>query len=157
MPSTDVDYIRERIGGYTDRGTFAGCREQSLRGGTVAFTFRWLLGADFELRVHPKKGELLCVDLLPQVPQRSHLDREIRRYIASRTDAQLPAHRRMDPDKVGLKFRNRAGNGTLSMSLRVEDSAYALKALFILLNDLFAWLQLYHIDYLQQNFGLPEE
>lgn len=157
MPRTDVEYIRQRILDYTDRGTFAGCREQSLRGGTVAFTFRWLLSADFQLRVNPTKGELVCVDVLPQVPQRSYLDREIRRYIASRSDAELPVHRRMDPDKVSLKFRNRAGDGTLSMSLLSEDSAYALKALFTLLNDLFAWLQLYHIDYLQQNFGVPEE
>jgi hypothetical protein len=38
-----------------------------------------------------------------------------------------------------------------------NDYAYATKSVLTAINDLFAYLHLNHINYLHENFSLPEE
>jgi len=154
---TPTETVRERLKKYSEQGVFQGLREIESRSGRVTFSFRWLLGNEFSFVVVPKNQEIVARDLLPAIDNRGFVDRDLRRFVAGRTDLRLPEHRRLDADRVSLIYRNR--KQTVSLVMRVQEGAYdyAVKALLGALNDLFTHLHLYHVDYLQRNFGVPEE
>ena len=153
----DAAYLRKRIRHYVDRGIFTGYTEEVLRGSKTVFRFRWLLNAGFKLCIDPNRREYICLDVLPNVPTRGFLDREIRKFLTGRTSSDLPEHRQADPHKVTLRFQNKKGNGSIHVQVAPGEQAYATKTLFTVINDLFTWLNLYHIEYLQEEFGLAEE
>ena len=153
----ETDYIRSRIQHYGERGVFAGVREARPRGAKHLFAFQWLLGAEIELNWDSTKRELVFEKLLPGVAYPSFLDRELRRFTVERSAQDLPPHRRVDPELAALQYSNRGGDGSIKLGLTQGDAEYALKAALTFINDLFTWLHLYHIDYLHQHFGVPEE
>ena len=157
MPATAVDVIRQRLKTYAEQGVFQGLSETTGRQGKTTFNFVWLLGNEFSLVIDPEKHEIVAKNLLPAIANRSFIDKDLRQYIAGRTDHKLPAHRRLNTDFVTLTYTNRKQNVSLVMRADKEQYKYAIKALLGTLNDLFAYLNLYHIDYLHRNFGVPEE
>jgi len=157
MATMAVDIIRRRLRTYADQGVFQGLSETTGRLGKTTFNFRWLLGSEFALVLDPKKHEIVVKDVLPSIDHRSFIDRDLRRFIAGRTDTKLPAHRRLDADCVTLSYTNRKQSVSLVMRADEAQYDYAIKSLLTTLNDLFAYLNLYHIDYLHRNFAVPEE
>lgn len=152
-----MDVVRQRIEELADRGVFRGWSELPERRGKARYRFRWLLGAEFDLVVDPARNELLVRNFLPGIENRSFIDSDLRRFVATRSDAVLPAHRRLDPDRVSVTYTNRKQNISLIMRVLSGDEEYPIKALLGLLNDLFSHLQLYHFDYLVSHFGMPDE
>ena len=152
-----VKTIRRKMEKYAKQGVFQGMIEEPGRRGKTTFHFRWLLGVEFLLVLDPDKKELIVKNLLPAIQNRSFIDSDLRRFIAGRTDASLPAHRRLDTGLVTLVYRNRKQHVSLVMQSRGAHYEYAIKALLGTLNDLFSYLHLYHIDYLHRNFAVPEE
>lgn len=152
-----AEVVGRRLKAYSDRGVFQGWRETCGRSDTTVFRFRWLLGSEFSLIVDPGKHQIVVKDLLPAVVYRSFMDSDLRRFVADRTDSRHPPHRRVASDVVRLTYTNR--KQSVSLVAEVEENQYetAIKAVLTLLNDLFAHLNLYHIDYLHRNFGVPEE
>ena len=157
MTTKAVDVVRQRLRGYANQGVFQGLSESRGRLGKTTFSFRWLLGHDFSLVLDPKKGELVAKNLLPSIENHSFIDSDLRRFVANRIDTKLPRHRRLDADLVTLTYTNRKQSVSLVMRADENQTEYAIKALLRTLNDLFAYLPLYHIDYLHRNFAVPEE
>jgi hypothetical protein len=159
MTATDV--IRQALQHYSDKGVFQGFAEFQGRGDKTGFSFRWLLGREFTLVLDPKKSELVVKNLLPEVENYSFIDSDLRKFVSDRSNPKLPLHRRLDPGRATLAYSNRkqSGNRNVSLVMRVaeDEYGYAVKMLLSTVNDLFTHLHLYHIDYLQQNFGVPEE
>lgn len=149
--------MRHRVQSLAERGVFQGWRESAERQGRTTFRFRWLLGHEFVLGADPIKRELTAKDLLPGIENRSFIDADLRRFVATRSAAGLPTHRRLDPDRVALTYRNRGGKASLVMQVLSGDDEYPVTALLGQINELFSHLQLNHIDYLQRAFGVPEE
>ena len=157
MADPAVDVVRHQLKHYLDTGVFMSLSEAEGRSGKKTFRFRWLLNREFALTVDPNKARLVADSLLPEVENRSFIDKDLRRFIAGRAMAELPRHRRVDPAAAALGYTNR--KGAVSLHLQVLDGRveYGLKALLRTINELFSYLQLSHIDYLHRNFGLPEE
>ena len=158
---TAIDVIRQSLQHYSDRGVFQGFAEIQGRGDKTVFSFRWLLGSEFSLVLDLKKSELVVKNLLPDIANYSFIDADLRKFVGDRSNSKLPLHRRLDPARAMLSYTNRKQNGEQNVSLvmRVGEGeyGYALKMLLSALNDLFTHLHLYHIDYLQRKFGVPEE
>jgi len=157
MSAPAVDIIRQRIKHYSNRGVLQGFSESQNRRGKTTFRSRWLLGHEFSLSLDSAKGELVVRNLLPAIGNRRFIDLDLRKFITARTDTKLPAHRRLDAARVTLIYTNRKQHVSLVMSPQEDQYAYAIKTLFTILNDLFAYLHLYHIDYLHRKFRVPEE
>lgn len=157
MTTKAVDVIRSRLRDYANQGVFQGLSEAQGRRGKTTFSFRWLLGYEFSLVLDPEKNELVVKNVLPSIDNHSFIDSDLRRFITGRTDTKLPRHRRLDADLVTLTYTNRKRNVSLVMRADDNQTEYAINVLLRTLNDLFAYLHLYHIDYLHRNFAVPEE
>ena len=157
MASAGGEVIRQRIAALCERGVLRGFSETQSAAGKVLFRFRWLMGREFCLEYCPAKQLLRMKDILPAIEYRSFMDRDLRQFVAHRSAAELPEHRRRHADKVSLSYRNRKQQVSLEMRAGKGHQAYAINALLSVVNELFRHLNLYHVPYLNRHFDLPEE
>jgi hypothetical protein len=79
------------------------------------------------------------------------------KMIAAATNKKLPPHRRVDPAKTIITLQNRKSALSLVMTVKRAQYAYAIPKLLNFCNELFGNLNMYHVQYLWEHMGLPEE
>ena len=110
------------------------------------------------LRFDPRSGTLALPNLLPNVPYPSSMDRALRAFVAERSSADLPDHRRIDPKRATVRCHNRAGNVTIALAVAKGHGAYATKKAISLVNEIFhSFLRGPYTEYMVENFGELEE
>lgn len=77
--------------------------------------------------------------------------------ITSRTRRDQPAHKRLDARRARFTSAVRKGDLTLSVEIRANHHAYAVKKALNLVNELFLALHEGHPEYLSERFGLSTE
>ena len=160
MDEADQRYraaVRKKLEWYAARGIFQSYEERQGRGGRTEFHFVWLQDFSVTLVCDLERGCLTLKDLLPEIPARSALDADLRRFVSSRHDPGLAAPRRIDPNRAGLRCVNR--NGKLSVELQVHDHQYryATTKAVTLAQELYNHLIANHVEYMWETFDLPEE
>jgi len=152
-----VRAVRGLLAAYATRGVLREFEEHPARGGKVEFRFTWLLDRRFRLIFDSEAGALTLKDLLPGVPAKSRIEEAVSEIVAGRTDKKLPVHRRVDPAKAVVTLQNRKGALSLTMTVKRSQYAYAVPKLLNFCNELFGHLDMYHVQYLWEHMGLPEE
>ncbi len=159
-PDADQKYltaVRRKLNEYAERGIFHSYEERGGRSGRPEFHFVWLQDFPVTLICDLARQTLTLRDLFPEIPHRSEIDTDLRRFVQSRQDDRLPPPRRIDPQRVGLRCFNR--DGKLSVELKVNDHQYryaATKAVN-LAQELYNYLSANHVEYMWETFNLPEE
>jgi hypothetical protein len=122
---------------YAGRGIFSGFSRQAQRPGGAEFRLRWHRDQVFQWVWNESKQTLRIGCVLPAVPAKSAMYRQFRAWLVARQDDALPAHRRCDRAKVGLKTYNRGGEVALTMTVLDGDVDYAVKKLVSLVNEIY--------------------
>ena len=151
------DAVRTRLQAYADRGVFRGFAEQPARGGRRRFTFLWLAPSPVTLTYHPASGGLVFRDLLPNVPSRSQLAAALRRFIRGRASAELPEHRRVDPERAWVGCSIRRGSLSVEIVARPGHHGYGAHRAVNLVHEIFVHLHLRFPEYMWENFDAPQE
>lgn len=81
-----------------------------------AWQITWFGGHTMRVLVSPDQVQVEPV--LPDLPARSPLYRELRAWLAVQQSPALPEHRRLDPERVQLAVRNR--NGQIRLTLQSD-------------------------------------
>ena len=156
--SADSRAVARGLQSYADRGVFRGFVRRPAAGGRDEYRFLWLTESPIVLRFDPRSGTLALPDLLPNVPYPSPMDRALRAFLTHCASADLPAHRRIDPKRVAVRCRNRAGKVTITMAVRKGHGAYATKKAISLVNEIFhGFLRGPYYEYMVENFDESEE
>lgn len=142
MIDIQADIIRQRIQGLHERGVFRHVEESAANSGKIIFQFHWLLDQTFSLEFNPVKKQLRINNLLPNVTNRSFMDKDLRQLIA---------------DEHNLIYQNRKRSVSLLFPMQEKKIGESLTLLFGVINALFTHIGLYHTDYLHQQLGIPEE
>src|SRR5262245_27119341 len=127
--------VRQKLRSYAERGVFQGFSEKGTTSNQTAFRFHWLAGRPMEITLDAARGELRFKHLLPGVPARSNMYRELKSFIAARHDAELPTHRRVDPARATAAFINRAGRVSLLLTVKEDQYEYATGRLVNLVHE----------------------
>lgn len=122
---------------YAARGVFRGFSRGSVSGNKAEFEFVWHYDRVFELSYEHAKAALRLRTVLPQLPAKSPMYRDFKRFLKSRRDAALPEHRRIDPARAVAKPYNRAGNVALTLKMLDGDCEYGTRKLIHLVNELY--------------------
>jgi hypothetical protein len=157
VPDRRLGIVRDLLCAYATRGVLREFEERPSRGGKTEFRFTWLLDRRFGLLFDSGTSQLTLKDLLPAVPAKSALDLAVRDFVATRTSKELPAHRRVDPAKATLSVANRRSALSVTLNVKRNQYAYAVPRLLNFCNELFGFLDMYHIQYLWEHMGVPEE
>ncbi len=106
---------------------------------------------------HPKTAALTFQDLLPGVGRDPSLVSALKALVDEHGGASVPLARRIDPRRVGVRCRVRAGNLSLAFSVKGSNHLYAVQRGLNLVNLLFLHLQSYYPEYLVAQFGFSSE
>ena len=149
--------VQQRLVNLVDRGVFQCLKEIQGQAGKTNYRFSWLLGLKFELEYIPGKNQFVMKNILPGIINRSYIDGELRKFFRRKEKESSEPHRRIDPQQAALIYVNRKQSVSLTMKIHDNNPSLALTNLLRVVNELFSYLNLYHVDYLQQQFGLEEE
>ena len=76
----------------------------------------------FRLVYSPNPASLVFKPLLQGMPARSDMYRQFKSYMKKRISAELPEHRRIDPERVELKWSNRQGDVNVALNINGQSS-----------------------------------
>ena len=158
--SSDSEIVRALLQHYAARGAF---RSFSETAGTSArsatFQFLWFRDVKFTVTWQSSTRTLTFVDMLPAVPSRSEMDRHLRAFITSRSAPSLPAHRRVDPRKVGVAVMNRKATISVAFRLKPTEIEYGTrKAVHLIHEVLMDFLnEPQYVEYNIDHFNLNPE
>jgi hypothetical protein len=85
------------------------------------------------------------------------MHRELKEFLKGRAQADVPEHRRIDPERATVTSRLRDGVLSLELTLAGEDYEYGTRKLVNLAHELFLFLSEYWADYMWENFELNME
>jgi hypothetical protein len=157
MSKSHQNTVRRKLLEYADRGVFRGFAESAGHGSKAIFAFSWLEDAPFTIVMDDKRDALIMKDVLPNVPAQSDLYTDLKSFVSARSDATLPAHRRVDPKRAEVRLFNRAGAVTVELKVKHNQYAYGVGRLLRTAQEIFGHLHMYHPQYLWENFDVPEE
>jgi hypothetical protein len=142
---------------YAERGVFKDYRAIQGRNEVAHFDFGWLYGQPFSLSCDARHQRLTLSDLLPGIKSDSMMYGELKAFLKGRAEAELPEHRRIDPDRATVTPRLRDGVMSLELTLAAEDYEYGARKLVNLAHEMFLFLSEYWADYMWENFELNME
>jgi hypothetical protein len=157
MPSNSLDVVRKALQGYADRGIFRCLDQIKTRNGKQSFKFVWLGKRAVEFDIDTEKSILTFKDVLPNVPSKSGLYSDLKRFLTARCGSDVPKHRRIDAKRAEVAWGNRAGNVSISLKVSNNQYAYGLNRLVNLVHEVFVQLNDSHPDYMCENFDVPQE
>jgi hypothetical protein len=136
-PAQVAEILGDRLERYAERGVFRGTSGVRLRGAAASFRVIWHRGRTYEVVADADRGTLRVTGVLPAVAARSEMDRELRRFVASRQAPGRLEHRRIDPAKVRARSRNRAGEVSILFDVLDGDWDYATLKIVHLIDEIF--------------------
>jgi hypothetical protein len=157
MSTRALDVVRKNLRVYADRGIFRSLNEVESRNGKRSFTFDWVGDRPLEFDIDTEAASLTFKRLLPNVPANSELYADLKRFLKARCETDLPRHRRIDSKRAELGWVNRAGNVSITLTVRNNQYAYGLNRLVNLVHQIFVELNDQHPDYMCANFDVPQE
>jgi hypothetical protein len=152
-----VDVIRKKLKEYSERGVFSGYKEIQGRNGKVEFTFVWLLDTPFKLVADTQNSTLQMKNIVPHVPAKSDMDKDLKEFVQKQMDQEQSPHNRVDQKRADLKCTNRLENFSLTLDVKKNQYSYGVAKLLNTTNKLFGHLHMYHMPYLCEHFEVPEE
>lgn len=152
-----AESVRALLRDRADRGVFRSFASARVRG-RLDCSVVWLREQPIRIVFDPKRGKLEFRDLLPNLPARSSLYKDFRKFLKGRSAASLPPHRRIDPDRVTVRGRNRKGFVSVALVSLDRDWEYAVSKGLKLVNEVFlSFLRGPYYEYMVSNFHEPED
>jgi hypothetical protein len=129
--------VSRLLRGYAERGVFRSFSEGQRRGGTTTFQMVWHHGRLFRF-VLDTTGDLVSFPtLLPEVPPRSPMQRDLKAFLRSFETDEVPPHRRIDPAKARLRITRRAGGLSVALAVKNGEFEYCTRRLVHLAQEVF--------------------
>ena len=153
-----MDAVEKELRRYADRGVFRSFDAKADRAGKRRFTMAWLGPRTQELVFDGKRNTLTFPGLLPNLPARSEMYRDLRAFLKSRADDGLPDHRRIDSARASPNCTNRKGSVSVTVTSVDGDLSYATRKTLSLVNEIFlGFLRGPYHEYMAANFDEPDE
>ena len=161
MPSDRTAIVREVLQDYADRGVFRGFREAACRKDSTVFEILCFpfMQQPFQLVYTDNPASLVFKRLLQGMPARSDMYRHFKSYMKVRSSDELPDHRRIDPERVQLKWSNRLGDVNVTLNINGSNHEYAVRRAINLLTDLFFDLltESPYYEFMNEHFDMPQD
>lgn len=150
--------VRSELERYARRGVFRSFSDIGVSKQSAEFRFNWLWNLPFHLSFDEKRGAIAFKKLLPNIEPGSDLATGVKAFLKEYSSPDRPAHRRIDPERVAVRYSNRRGTVALTFVVARGQYGYGVERAINLVNELFVgFLNLRYPEYMAANFHLPEE
>jgi hypothetical protein len=134
---TPTGVVTSILEGYAEKAVFRGFSAHPRRGGKAAYKMVWHYDRPFELHLDCAKKTLRFPAVLPGVPARSAMYRELQAFVKARQSRELPEHRRVNPAKARIALTNQRGTVSLSLISKDGDFDYATRKIVQMAHEIF--------------------
>jgi len=134
---TPVDIVTAILESYAEKAVFRGFSAHPKRGGKATYRMVWHYDRSFELALDVPGKILQFEEVLPGVPARSAMYRELREFVKSRQSPETPEHRRVNPAKARLTTANLRGAVSLKLTTKDGDFEYAARKIIHIVHEIF--------------------
>lgn len=145
--------------GYAAKAVFRGFSAHPGARGQASYRMIWHHDRPFEMFLDVGKKTLQFPEVLPGVPPRSAMYRELKAFLKLKQSEDLPEHRRVNPAKARLASGTK--RGTVSITIRVEDGDfdYAARKIIHIVHEIFLIFLVDgpYFEYMVEQLGLDED
>lgn len=132
-----VRRVNDVLRDYAGRGVFRSVSDGDRRAGTTSFTMVWHHGLVFRFVLDCSAATVSFPALLPGVPARSSMAKELKAFLGRFQTDDVPAHRRIDSTKARLRISIQSGTVSLALVVRNSEFEYATRRLVHLAQEVF--------------------
>jgi hypothetical protein len=123
--------------GYAEKAVFRGFSAHPEGNGKATYRMVWHHDRPFELSLDVPGKTLRFPAVLPGVPARSPMYRELQAFLKVRQTAELPEHRRVNPAKAGITLSSQRGAISLTFTVKDGDFDYATRKIIHIVHEIF--------------------
>lgn len=123
--------------GYAEKAVFRGFSAHPRGQGKAKYRMVWHHDRPFELLLDVHGKTLRFPVVLPGVPARSPMYRELQAFLKMRQSAETPEHRRVNPTKARLALTNQRGVVALKLTVKDADFEYATRKMIQVVHEIF--------------------
>jgi hypothetical protein len=134
---TPVDIVTAILEGYAEKAVFRGFSAHPQRGGKATYRMVWHYDRPFEMALDVPAKTLQFSAVLPGVPVRSAMYRELRAFLKSRQAPETLEHRRVNPAKARVTLSNQRGAVSLKITVKDGDFDYATRKIIHTVHEIF--------------------
>jgi hypothetical protein len=135
--SSPVALVTRILEEYAAKAVFRGFSAHPKAGGKAAYKMVWHFDRPFELFLDVPAKTLRFPAVLPGVPARSPMYRELRAFLKARQTDELPEHRRVNLAKARLTMTNQRGAVVLNLTVKDGDFEYATRKIIQIVHEIF--------------------
>jgi hypothetical protein len=132
-----VELVTGILEGYAEKAVFRGFSAHPKLGGKATYKMVWHCDRPFELSLDVAKKTLCFPEVLPGVPARSTMYRDLRAFLKVRQSPVLPEHRRVNPAKARLACGNQRGIVSIALTVKDGDFEYATRKVIQMVHEIF--------------------
>ena len=132
-----MELVTAILEGYAEKAVFRGFSAHAVRGGKATYRMIWHHDRPFELLLDVPKKTLRFPAVLPGVPVRSAMYRELKAFLKARQSDEIPEHRRVNPAKARLSAANQRGTVSLTVTVKDGDFDYATRKIIHVVHEIF--------------------
>jgi len=156
---TPVNIVTAVLEGYAEKAVFRGFSAPSQRGGKATNRMVWHYDRPFEMGLDVLEKTLQFTEVLPGVPVRSAMYRELRAFLKSQQSPQTPEHRRVNPAKARVTLSNQGGSVSLKLTVKDGDFEYAARKIVHIVHEIFMVFLVDgpYYEYMVQQLGLDPD
>jgi hypothetical protein len=151
--------IGDLLKDYASRGVFRNVGEVESRGGKTTFTLLWHHDRVFRFVLDVPGRTVSFPALLPGVPARSSMAKELKTFLSRFATSEVPAHRRIDAARCRLQIAVRGRNASLALAVKDGDFEFAARRLVHLAQEVFMVFLMDgpYFDYRVEQLGLDPD
>lgn len=132
-----VETVAAALENYASRGVFRGFSRGEASASKAAFRMMWHKDRFYEFELDVREQTLAIPVVLPDVPAKSDMYRELAAFVKSRHSGELPDHRRIDAAKAELFASNRRSQVSVGIRVKDGDFEYATRKLVGAVHEIF--------------------
>lgn len=154
-----VALVTKILEGYAEKAVFRGFSAHPGAEGQAAYRMVWHQDRRFELLLDMGQKTLVFPDVLPGVPARSAMYRELQAFLKERQSGVMPEHRRVDPAKARLKPTNQRGAVSITLTVKDGDFDYATRKIVHIVHEIFLIFLVDgpYFEYMVEKLGLDPD
>jgi hypothetical protein len=145
--------------GYAAKAVFRGFSAHPETKGRATYRMVWHHDRPFEMLLDIGEKTLQFPEVLPGVPARSPMYRELQAFLKERQSGALPEHRSVNPAKARLASGNKRGTVSITLTVKDGDFDYATRKIIHIVHEIFLIFLVDgpYFEYMVEHLGLDED
>jgi hypothetical protein len=145
--------------GYAEKAVFRGFSAHPQGAGKATYRMVWHHDRPFELLLDVPKKTVRFPAVLPGVPARSAMYRELQAFLKVRQTDEMLEHRRVNPAKARITLSNQRGAVSLKLTVKDGDFDYTTRKTIHIVHEIFMIFLVDgpYFEYMVEQLGLDPD